>query len=62
MRQLAGFGRVRLDRDATERVEIEVAAAFEVWRDGTWVPAARSFRLLVGRSSADLADAGTIDR
>ena len=35
--------------------------AFEMWRDGAWVPAAASFRLLVGRSSRDLTDAGTID-
>ena len=62
VRQLAGFRRVRVDHGATERVEIELPPrAFEVWRDGSWVPAARSFRLLVGRSSRDLADAGTVD-
>ena len=62
VRQLAGFRRVRVDHGATERVEIELSPrAFEVWRDGGWVRAAQSFRLLVGRSSRDLTEAGTVD-
>ncbi len=62
VRQLAGFRRVRVDHRATERVEIGLSPrAFEVWRDGGWVRAAQSFRLLVGRSSRDLTEAGTVD-
>ena len=62
VRQLAGFRRIRVDHGATERVDIRLSPrAFEVWRDGAWVAAARSFRLLVGRSSRDLAAAGTVE-
>jgi beta-glucosidase len=62
VRQLAGFRRVYLDPAATERIDIEVRRrAFEIWRDGTWVPAAGSFRLLVGRSSRDLTEAGATE-
>jgi beta-glucosidase len=62
VRQLAGFRRVYLDPAATERIDIEVPRRpFEIWRDGTWVPAAGSFRLLVGRSSRDLTEAGATE-
>jgi hypothetical protein len=61
VRQLAGFGRVRLEPLATETVEIELPSRrFQVWREGAWQPAAASFRIWVGRSSRDLADAGTV--
>ena len=62
VRQLAGFRRVRVDQGVTERVEIDLPSrAFEVWRDGVWAPAAASFGVLVGRSSRDLTEAGTVD-
>ena len=61
-RQLAAFRKVRVDHGATEHIEIEIPpAAFRMWGDGGWVPAAESYRLWVGRSSRDLTDAGTIE-
>jgi beta-glucosidase len=61
LRQLAGFRRLRLDPGDIETVEIDLPPRrFEAWRDGGWHPAAASFRIWVGRSSRDLAEAGTI--
>jgi beta-glucosidase len=63
VRQLAGFRRVRIDQGASETVEIELPPRrFEIWREGEWAPAAEAFRVWVGRSSRDLAEAGTVTR
>jgi beta-glucosidase len=60
VRHLAGFERVELDAGASTTVEVVLPPrAFAVW-DGGWTVPAGDYDVLVGRSSRDLARAGTV--
>jgi beta-glucosidase len=61
LRHLAGFRRVDLGAGASIRATIELGRrAFAVWQDDRWTVPPGSYTVLVGRSSRDLAPAGTI--
>jgi beta-glucosidase len=61
VRHLAGFQRVELEAGASERVTIDLERrAFAIWNGDQWTVPPGEYTLLVGRSSRDLARAGTV--
>jgi beta-glucosidase len=61
VRHLAGFQRVELEAGASVRATIDLERrAFAIWNGDQWTVPPGEYTLLVGRSSRDLARAGTV--
>ena len=61
LRHLAGFGRIELGPGEQGTVSVTLdRRAFASWIDGSWVVPTGEYTIHVGRSSADLARAGSV--